>query len=355
MRIRQSQTGPTPTLSGLYSSPTRLERHPCRHRSSRSRSCPYPPLLSTVPVTVATTSSPATDAIFDADRGAGLSGLALANALQKLAPDVSFAVYEGAARLSEIGAGIGIQPRSWAVMQAFGLEEPLLKVAGDGKRSSMHGLSLCRCVCVRTHDLACLRKLSRSSTASRTRRTRCCSTRRSCWVRCSRLSQVRSLVRPLIPSRGLSETVYSFHRADLQKVFMQNLRSPEAVQLGKRLASYSQSASGPIVLRFQDGTAATCDVLIGCDGIKSSVRGAMYTAFADAAQGAGKEDEAAALRVHIAPRFSGAVVYRSLIRKETLPEDVAARAAFTKTAMVLYCGKNRVWRCCLCVREMGDR
>ena len=68
--------------------------------------------------------------------GAGLTGLVFAHALAKYAPDVAFELYEGATRLEELGAGIGMQPRSWAVMQAIGLADALLKIAGDGANKS---------------------------------------------------------------------------------------------------------------------------------------------------------------------------------------------------------------------------
>ncbi|KAI1380100.1 FAD/NAD(P)-binding domain-containing protein [Hypoxylon crocopeplum] len=44
------------------------------------------------------------------------------------------------------------------------------------------------------------------------------------------------------------------------------------VSFGKELISYDSDSSGPVMLRFTDGTTATCDVVIGCDGIHSRVR-----------------------------------------------------------------------------------
>ena len=72
--------------------------------------------------------------VFSRFSGAGLSGLALAISLQKFAPDVDFEIYEGATELAEIGAGIGIAPRTWAMVQALGIEDALLNIAGDGDR-----------------------------------------------------------------------------------------------------------------------------------------------------------------------------------------------------------------------------
>ena len=68
--------------------------------------------------------------------GAGLSGLAFAIALQRYASDVEYEIYEGASQLSAVGAGVGVQPRTWTIMQALGLEEALLKISGDEAESS---------------------------------------------------------------------------------------------------------------------------------------------------------------------------------------------------------------------------
>ena len=52
-----------------------------------------------------------------------------------------------------------------------------------------------------------------------------------------------------------------------------------AVQFGKRLASYQDDdPSGKVVLRFDDGSTAEADVLLGCDGIHSQTRRAMLGA-----------------------------------------------------------------------------
>ena len=60
-----------------------------------------------------------------------------AHALRRLAPDVEFEVYEGATQLDAIGAGIGLQRRSWGIIQALGLVDALGKIAGDGTSKSM--------------------------------------------------------------------------------------------------------------------------------------------------------------------------------------------------------------------------
>ena len=69
-------------------------------------------------------------------RGAGLSGLTLALALRKLAPEVEFKIYEGATQLSEVGAGLSLQERPWSIMQALGLDTVLKPIAGGGENQS---------------------------------------------------------------------------------------------------------------------------------------------------------------------------------------------------------------------------
>ena len=89
----------------------------------------------------------------------------------------------------------------------------------------------------------------------------------------------------------------------------------------KRLSSYHDSSAGPITLNFKDGTVATCDVLVGADGIKSSVRANMYESLAsqwEEHNGACSNERSEAVRRHVHPTWTGQVVYRSLISTEVL-------------------------------------
>ncbi|KAI2464014.1 FAD/NAD(P)-binding domain-containing protein [Annulohypoxylon bovei var. microspora] len=55
----------------------------------------------------------------------------------------------------------------------------------------------------------------------------------------------------------------------------------DIVRFGKELVSYEErdlDISAPVTLRFADDTTATCDVLIGCDGIRSRVRQQLFSA-----------------------------------------------------------------------------
>ena len=89
----------------------------------------------------------------------------------------------------------------------------------------------------------------------------------------------------------------SFHRAEFLKILEKNIPSSYRTHFGKRLESYEDSTSNPITLRFKDGTTATCDVLIGADGVKSAVRRSM---FADLAAKAQDDAQAAEIgRAHV--------------------------------------------------------
>ena len=66
------------------------------------------------------------------------------------------------------------------------------------------------------------------------------------------------------------------HRADLHDILAARARDldPDVVRLNHRVVGYSESADG-VELRFDDGTSARGDLLIGADGLKSVVRGQM--------------------------------------------------------------------------------
>lgn len=88
---------------------------------------------------------------------------------------------------------------------------------------------------------------------------------------------------------------------------------PEGVaHFGKRLVSYYQAeVDGPLQLRFSDDTTASCDVLIGCDGIKSTIRKQMLE---EKAAATGQKE----LLRHINPVWTGTMAYRGLIPVDRL-------------------------------------
>lgn len=111
----------------------------------------------------------------------------------------------------------------------------------------------------------------------------------------------------------------TIHRADLLKVLVQNTPSNYNTHFSKRLMSYVDKAPGPIILKFSDGTTATCDILVGADGINSSVRENMYNSLATSAESRGSSKaKADQFRRHASARWSGQTIYRSIIPKEAL-------------------------------------
>ena len=147
------------------------------------------------------------------------------------------------------------------------------------------------------------------------------------------------LIPPRAPTwRTLTERNYSFHRAELQQTMINELGPAHAgaLRLGKRFVSYTAgTGTGRIQLAFEDGTSATCDVLVGADGIRSGVRAAMFSQLAAAAREAGCVREAEALQACVAPVFSGEVVYRCLVKRESLPPEVAALPALSGPVLCL--------------------
>ena len=68
--------------------------------------------------------------------GGGIGGLTAANALSRAGIEV--AVYEAAAELREIGAGVALLPNAMNVLRAIGVEDDVRKVAGRSQWQFMH-------------------------------------------------------------------------------------------------------------------------------------------------------------------------------------------------------------------------
>lgn len=91
---------------------------------------------------------------------------------------------------------------------------------------------------------------------------------------------------------------------------------------GKQLLTYDDNEeNGKVVLHFEDGTSATADVVLGCDGVHSSTRKTMF----------GPDHPASR------PGYTHNVTYRTMV-----PIDVGVAAMGEKTAQggCMHCGPN---------------
>lgn len=126
----------------------------------------------------------------------------------------------------------------------------------------------------------------------------------------------------------------AFHRSAFQKTLENHLNlSTTTCHLSKRLVSYKQSRNTdsyePIVLNFSDGSAATCDVLIGADGIYSVTRQELLRDHAKESL-----DQAADLLDKADAVWSGTVAYRGIVPVEKLAAVSPNHRALTKPVNV---------------------
>ncbi len=113
-------------------------------------------------------------------------------------------------------------------------------------------------------------------------------------------------------SKGAAEN-FQIHRADFYKILHDAVEalSPGAVRLGRRLKAYSQDADG-VTVHFEGGETVRGAVLIGADGIRSTVRTQMH----------GPEN----------PKFTGRVAYRFMVPMELARPYMSAGRGATYVA-----------------------
>ena len=98
---------------------------------------------------------------------------------------------------------------------------------------------------------------------------------------------------------------YTAHRADLLDVLLGGLGT-ESFHLGSRIERFDQDDDS-VTITMADGSTATGDILIGADGVHSTVRGQMF----------GKE----------LPRYTGNVAWRGLVPAERVAHLDVAKVA----------------------------
>ncbi len=125
-----------------------------------------------------------------------------------------------------------------------------------------------------------------------------------------------------------------FHRAELHEALLDSLPSNCRALPSKRLESYVQRPGDPITLDFQDGSTATCDILLGADGVKSAVRKTMLHEAATRAESQHQNADAVNLRDLSEPQFSGFFAYRTLIPVERLSSISSQHRALSSGVQV---------------------
>ncbi|OAX36317.1 FAD/NAD(P)-binding domain-containing protein [Rhizopogon vinicolor AM-OR11-026] len=225
--------------------------------------------------------------------GAGIGGLALAIAIEKFAQhDVQINVYESRDDITTAGAGISIALRATEIMRELGMYEEIFGVSTKFPSS----------------DLVPSGPLVRKSDISEGGFK---------WFQ------------RITKQEGLLMT-----RQDLVDILKQHLPASCTVHFNKHLTTYNKQPAGSIALHFADDSAATTDVLIGADGIRSSVR---KTFFETIDRGLVNSSKIA----HYANAYwTGSLIYRAMFPVEKLskmdPNNVVSKGS------VLFCGKGKV-------------
>jgi salicylate hydroxylase len=182
--------------------------------------------------------------------GGGIGGLAAALSLLQAGFDVH--VYEQSAGLREVGAGIQISPNAARILHRLGLADAL---ARDGVRPAA-------------------------------------------WHQ-RRWDDGRTLLRTPLGDEvveAFGYPHYQCHRADVLAMLSAALPAGR-VHVGHRLAGFSDDGKR-VALQFDNGVQAAADMVVGADGIHSTVRRLLF----------GAEQ----------PQFTGCTAYRGLVPAERL-------------------------------------
>ncbi|KAF9482883.1 salicylate hydroxylase, partial [Pholiota conissans] len=234
--------------------------------------------------------------------GGGIGGLTLAVALSRLNIDsdaLEIDIYESAPQLTQIGAGITFWPRAWKILEKLGLTTELARHLApgqhipDGTGPPRLGFQF--------------RKADGQEGGTE-----------------------YSII--------VTGTPLSFHRTVVQEALLQHLSPSIKFHLSSRLVSYTESSgsvTAPIELSFADGKSATCDLLIGADGIKSIIRRQVTSENPHASSLDSEGDRC----LNTDPVWTGTFAYRCAVDSTILKEKMPSHRALT--THVVYCGKNK--------------
>ncbi|KAI1078735.1 salicylate 1-monooxygenase [Whalleya microplaca] len=161
--------------------------------------------------------------------GAGIAGLGAAIAL-KHHPAIDVQVYEKASELKEIGASIALGPNGMRTLERLGVNNALDDAVAFRNKSK--------------HPMI-YRHWKSNETVSTD-------------------SHVNNVEQRHLTSR--------FYRAHLQEALAKHV-DPSRIHLSKAFESVAlDAATQKLLITFTDGTTATADIILGADGIHSSVR-----------------------------------------------------------------------------------
>ena len=153
--------------------------------------------------------------------GAGLGGLTAASTLRQAGFDVQ--VYEQASRFARIGAGIQMMPNSMKVLRRIGIEARVRHLAFEP------------------------------------------------YSHLNRKWDTGEVMRELPMPESLFGAPYlCMHRGDLHEALV-SILPPGIIHLRRKLTGLDERA-GRVTMRFEDGSAAEADLVIGADGVHSIVR-----------------------------------------------------------------------------------
>jgi salicylate hydroxylase len=160
--------------------------------------------------------------------GAGLGGLAAANALLARGFDVH--LYEQAGELREVGAGVQLSPNAMKVMRALGLERQALENSFEPERHVVRSWNSGKVVSA---------------------------------------TQMKGVYRD-----QFGAGYYGFHRHDLHAVLLAPIPR-ERITLNAKCVGV-ETRPDVAVVRFADGSEAEADAVVGADGIHSVIREGLF-------------------------------------------------------------------------------
>lgn len=182
--------------------------------------------------------------------GAGIGGLALAAGLRR--HGIACEIFEQADRFGDAGAGVQIAPNAARLLHRLGIGERIDEVAIKPEAVEMRHWRDNRIIACTPLGAECAQRYG--------------------------------------------APYYTFHRADLHRVLLDLIPRPR-IHLNHRCTGVSECDEG-VTLHFANGATWQGDLVIGADGVRSTVRAAL---------------------VPDNPRFSGQVMYRGLVPADHLP------------------------------------